>query len=313
MKRVLVTGGRGYIGARLVERLRRDGMLVRVLSHSGDSAELDVEERRGDLRDPSIWPALLADIDAVVHLAAQTSVYVAERDPIADAAINVMPVLALLEACKAGPPRTIVLASTATVVGLPTHLPVGDDVVPKPVTTYDTHKLMAEQYLALYARLGVVTGCALRLGNVYGPGPRSKSADRGVINQMVRRAINGEPLSVYGSGEYVRDYVYIDDVVDAFVRALHAGDQLGGRAYLIGSGAGRRLVDAITTIGQITEARLGRPVAVTHVDAPANLSPIEFRNFIADTKAFQAITDWRVTVSFETGIERTLEAVIDAG
>jgi UDP-glucose 4-epimerase len=201
----------------------------------------------------------------------------------------------------------VVLAGTATVFGLPTRVPVADDAVPKPVTIYDQHKHVAEKYLDLYARMRNVRGAVLRLCNVYGPGPVGTSSDRGVINLMVRRAIQGQPLTVYGSGELVRDYVYIDDVVSAFQVALDHADTLAGGAYLIGSGVGTRIVDAMHIIADTAKQKLGRAPDVTHIPEPANQSPIEKRNFIADTTAFQERTGWRPSVMFADGIARTFD------
>jgi UDP-glucose 4-epimerase len=175
--KMLVTGGCGYIGGPLTARLLADGHAVRVL-HRSSRVPQAAESVTGDIRDRAIWETALVDIDAVVHLAAQTSTYVADGDPVSDAAINVQPVLDLLDAIRrSGRPRAVVLASTATVFGLPQHLPVDDAAPVSPVTTYDLHKRMAEQYLELYAGRGFVTGAALRLCNVYGPGPQSSSAE----------------------------------------------------------------------------------------------------------------------------------------
>jgi UDP-glucose 4-epimerase len=296
MRRVLVTGGTGYIGTRLVESLRvaRDHVTI-------------LRRTNGALPDVDGWLEALEGIDAVVHLAAQTSAYVSDRDPIADAQANVVPVLALLEACARASTKTVVLAGTATVFGLPAHVPIADDASLNPVTIYDLHKHVAEQYLELYARMRGVGGATLRLCNVYGPGPAGTSADRGVINLMVRRAIQGQALTVYGTGELVRDYVYIDDVVAAFRLALDHAETLAGGGYLIGTGVGTRIVDAMQTIAQVAR-RFGAAPDVIHVPEPGDQSPIEKRNFIADASAFRSKTGWEPTVSFADGIARTFDA-----
>jgi nucleoside-diphosphate-sugar epimerase len=301
MRRVLVTGGTGYIGTRLVASLRAAGDDVTVLRRSN-----------GQLPDLDGWTRALDGIDAVVHLAAQTSAYVSDRDPVADAQANVLPVLALLEACARGATRTVVLAGTATVFGLPAQVPVADDAVARPVTVYDLHKRLAEQYLDLYARMRAIRGAALRLCNVYGPGPAG-SPDRGIINMMVKRATDGKALTVYGTGELVRDYVYIDDVVEAFRLAIDHAGTLAGGAYLIGSGVGTRIVDAMQLVAQTAAIKLGKAPDVTHVPEPDDQSPIEKRNFIADTTAFRTKTGWRAQVAFPDGIARTFDAVLGHG
>lgn len=301
MRRVLVTGGTGYIGTRLVASLRAAGDEVTVLRRVN-----------GQLPDLDGWAHALGGIDAVVHLAAQTSAYVSDRDPVADARVNVLPVLSLLEACARGSTRTVVLAGTATVFGLPARVPVADDAPTQPVTVYDLHKRLAEQYLDLYARMRELRGATLRLCNVYGPGPAG-SPDRGIMNMMVRRAAEAKPLTVYGTGELVRDYVYIDDVVAAFRLAISRADVLAGGAYLVGSGVGTRIVDAMQLVAQTAATKVGKAPDVTHVPEPAGQSPIEKRNFIADTSAFSAKTGWRAQVPFAEGIARTFDAVLGHG
>ncbi|MBE0691307.1 MAG: NAD-dependent epimerase/dehydratase family protein, partial [Anaerolineae bacterium] len=238
----------------------------------------------------------------------QTSTYAANADPIADQAINVQPMLHLLETCRRhGGCPTVCFASTVTVAGIPEHLPVDENHPDHPLTIYDLHKQMSEQYLRWYAEQDFVRGVTLRLSNVYGPGPRSGSTDRGILNQMVRRALAGESLTVYGAGDQVRDYLYVEDVAWAFIAAALNGESLNGRHFVIGSGEGHTIAEAMEMIAKSAEARTGRKVPVIHVDPPATLSPIEKRNFIADSGRFRRITGWRPQWFLAEGIARTME------
>jgi nucleoside-diphosphate-sugar epimerase len=314
-KRVLVTGAGGYLGGRIGPRLSELGAIVRRWSRDASrlapwSGPNSVEDISGDLHDPVAWDRALDAVDVVFHLAAQTSAYRASEDPAEDLASNVGSVVALLESCRRhGGRPAIVFASTATVIGLTYGKEMIDEsVLERPVTVYDLHKWVAEQYLFTYSRLGIARATALRLANVYGPGPTSASADRGVLNRMVRKALSGEPLTIYGTGEQVRDYVYIDDVVRAFVAAANGIDGLDGRPALIGSGTGCTIAGMVRLVAARVTAQTGRTVEVRHVEPPPDLLPIEQRSFIADCRRFAAATGWRAEVSLEDGIDRTIAA-----
>src|SRR6185503_293003 len=129
----------------------------------------------------------------------------------------------------------IVFASTVTVVGITQPQPTNEAQECLPVTIYDLHKLIAEQYLEAYCRLNQAHGTTLRLANVYGPGSSAVVEDRGILNKMMRRALNEESLTMFGSGEWYRDYVYIDDVLAAISAALHHQIETNGRHWIVGS------------------------------------------------------------------------------
>jgi nucleoside-diphosphate-sugar epimerase len=173
---------------------------------------------------------------------------------------------------------------------------------------YDLHKQVAEQYLRWYAEQGIVRGVTLRLANVYGPGPRSSRSDRGILNQMIRRALAGEPLTVYGTGEQVRDYVYVEDAARAFLAAARNGESLTGGCFVIGSGRGHTIDEAMRMIAMRCAARTGIEVPVRHVEPPGALSPIEQRHFVADTRRFCAATGWHARCTLAEGIDLTMEA-----
>ena len=293
---LFITGGSGYLASNLV------------LALSAIGCSIDLLSRSDDLWSQKTWERAVEGVDAVFHFAAQTSVPVAERDPEADYHSNVLPMLLLLEACRRMGRRPVVLfAGTVTQAGLTRSIPVNEANPDHPITIYDLHKLFAEAYLKRYVEAGVVNGACLRLANVFGPGPKSSSADRGVLNMMVRKALAGETLTIYGSGERIRDYVFVDDVVSAFLHAAARMDRVNGRHFVIGSGQGRSIAEAVEAVAERASLRIGRRPPVVHREPPSPPSPIEDRDFIADTTAFRRATGWLPQVGFLDGLDRTLE------
>ncbi|MDW7710834.1 MAG: NAD-dependent epimerase/dehydratase family protein [Deferrisomatales bacterium] len=315
-KGILITGGAGYLASSLVALLKDAYCRIVRLDRPGAAWEpvrgnAQVVDVAGDVSDPAVWERNLHGIDFVFHFAAQTSTYEANDSPVADQAVNVRPMLYLLEACRRrGARPTVCFSSTVTVAGMPERLPVDECHPDHPFTVYDLHKRMAEQYLRWYAEQGFVQGVILRLANVYGPGPRSSRSDRGVLNQMICRALAGEVLTVYGAGDQVRDYVYVEDVVRAFLAAARHAEALSGRHFIIGSGRGHTITEAMRMIAERVASRTGREVAVRHVAPPDGLSPIEGRHFVGDSSLFSGLTGWQPRTSLAEGIDRTMESLL---
>lgn len=313
-KSILVTGASGVLGTSLVAALRH--VPCRIIRLSRDPSKLvhldgaaRIEDRKGDIRSAETWAAELPGSDVVFHLAGQTSVYTAEQDPIADHDSNVRPILLMGAAARStGSRPSVVFAGTATEIGLSRYLPVDEGHPDEPVTVYDLHKLTAERYLKLLSRQRVVRGVTLRLANVYGPGPASSSADRGVLSLMVRRALRGEPITIYGTGGRLRDYVFIDDVIDAFLLAGAGCDRVDGQHLVVGTGKGWTLRDAMHTVASRVAELTGTLAPLTHVPAPAHLSPIEDRDFVADPARLCKSLGWMPRIALPEGIDRTVAA-----
>lgn len=292
-KTVAVTGAAGFLGGCLVNRL----------------AAVDCRILRVTRTAPLPWDDVVSDADVVFHFAAQTSSVAAAEDPDWDFAANVAPMRQLLDACRRRGRRPVVLfAGTVTQSGIPSRLPVDEDAVDRPVTIYDQHKLIAEHDLKAAASGGTVCGATLRLANVYGPGGHGRNKDRDILNRMIAAAVRGEPLTVYGAGDYVRDYVFVEDVVDAFLMAAVHPGRVNGKHYVIGSGRGITIREAFELVAARVEALTGRRVPVITAEPPAALSEIEQRHFVADSSRFSAATGWRPAWSLSDGIDRTIEA-----
>ena len=313
-KTILVTGAMGYIGSALIQRLSGYPCCIVMASRQGGSGDwadtssaATIEGLAGDISEPDFWRCALeaSGADIIFHFAGQNSVYAAAENPTADFAANVAPILNLAEAARALPKKIDVLYSgTATVVGMAAQ----QDNIDRPLTVYDQHKLMAEQYLELYARLNVLRSVTLRLANVYGPGVTVGSPDRGILNKVIAAALNGKPVSIFGDGDSTRDYIYIDDVIEAFVHAGANMERVTGKHYFLGTGAGHLVKDAFTLAATQAAAARGMDANISHVPWPEGLSEIERRNFVADIKDLSDATGWRPRVDLREGIDRTIAA-----
>ncbi|PKN02175.1 MAG: hypothetical protein CVU77_01770 [Elusimicrobia bacterium HGW-Elusimicrobia-1] len=317
-KTILITGGRGYLADTLVALLRgTDCKVIRAdikppeaaTPRAGESPE--IEEIVEDIGVSGISPELLRRADIIFHFAAQTSVYRAEEDPADDWRINVMPMLSMLETCRKNRHcPTVLFSGTVTVTGMSQYLPVDEKHPDAPMTIYDIHKLTAENYLKHYAASGFVKGCVLRLANVYGPGKKSSSADRGILNLMARKALAGEDITLYGDGNFTRDYIYVNDVARAFLTAASKIDLLNGRHFVLGSGTGHTVSEAFSMVAEMAMAKKpGIKSTVKSVPAPKNLSPIENRNFVADRSEFTKLTGWAPEYDLKTGIKSTIDSI----
>jgi UDP-glucose 4-epimerase len=312
-KHILITGGGGYLASCIVKLLQDVDCFIVRLDRPGALFSpvvgmAEVHNIVGDVRDTSVWEEALLNIDVVFHLAAQTSAYDANTNPVEDLRINVNPMLYMLETCRRqGWKKNIIFSSTVTIAGLPVFLPVNENHPEDPMTIYDLHKQMAENYLKYYIKQNVVKGAILRLANVYGPGPKSSRSDRGILNQMIRKALAGEPLTVYGTGDQIRDYVYVEDVSIAFLKAAGHIESVNGRHFVIGSGQGYTIAQAMSLVSERVALITGKAVPLEHVAPPSSLLPIESRNFVADTRKFNEATGWEAYYMLAEGIDLTMK------
>lgn len=306
MNTIVITGARGYIGSILAGRLTSEGRAVRLVSRSIlPQARVDakIEQVQGDLRDESCWRTLLDGAEAVVHLSSRTDLRAAEVDAEDDDSLNVEPVRALVRAAeRRNAPIPVIFASTVTIVGCEHCNPVDEQTPDRPCSVYDRHKLECEAILREATERGLLRACALRLSNVYGYGGVSINANRGVLNVMLGRALRGEPLTLFGDGAYVRDYTHVDDVVDAFYRAVTVHRICDGRHYVIASGRGHTLAEAYAFVKESALEYVDRCIEVRRIPEPPDLHPIERRNFVGNSRLFEQNTGWRPRFGLRDGI-----------
>ena len=298
----LVTGGAGFLGAALSNRLCRDGHQVRVVDDlsAGDPSRLedDVLFTRGDVTDrPKLW-TLLQDVDCVYHLAARVLVSESILYPCAYNEVNVGGTVSVMEAMRDAGVRRVVLTSSGAVYGEQAEQPVREDQPPNPQSPYAVSKLAAEYYVRTIGALWGIETVILRVFNAYGPGQRLPASHPPVVPRFLRQARQGGSLVIFGSGGQTRDFVYVDDVVEALVGASMAPD-VDRRIVNVGSGLETSINDLASLVARVT----GREVDVLH--SPAESGGVA--RLCADLTAARQLLDYEPRVQLRDGLRLTLE------
>jgi UDP-glucose 4-epimerase len=263
VKRALVTGGAGFIGSNLVDRLIDCGYRVRVLDDlstgkldniHGHLASGEVEFVEGDIRDRVMVNRCVEDVDVVVHLAAQTSVPFSVENKDVTYEVNLEGTLNVLRSCAKSNVNKMVFSSTCAVYGDPVFLPITEEHPTKPISPYASSKLAAEKSCLGFNDSAFFSTIILRFFNVYGP-RQALSSESGVVTQFVDRLRRGLPLVVYGDGSQTRDFIFVSDVVDV-VMDLLVREDLGGEVFNVGSGVQTSIHELAETFLDLTGSNL---------------------------------------------------------
>ncbi len=297
MKHCVVTGGAGFIGSNIVGALLRDGVCVTVLDNlsSGYESNLlpfpDVRFVRGDVRDPEAVGSALEGTDVVFHLAASVGNKRSIDDPVTDAEINVLGTIRVLEAARKYGVKKIVVTSSAGIFGELKTLPIREDHQVEPDSPYGCTKLCEEKLCLAYAKLYGIDAVALRYFNVYGPNQRF-DAYGNVIPIFAFQMLRGEPITIFGDGEQTRDFIHVNDVVQANVKAARTPSITG--AYNIAS-ASRITINELV---RLLERASGITPKVFH--GPER--PGDVRHSLADISKAQAAFGFSPSVALEEGL-----------
>jgi UDP-glucose 4-epimerase len=299
--RALVTGGAGFIGSHLVDRLLADGDSVNVIDDlstgSSNNVPPHAQLHRVDIGD---WNSLRDVViafrpDVVFHAAAQTDVGRSIREPDYDARVNVLGGLNVLRATHAAGARRVVYASSAAVYGPPERLPVPETHPTRPISDYGSSKLALEHYLNAYQARGLIEYAALRFANVYGPRQRS-DGEGGVVAIFTDRMRAGKPVTVFGDGTKTRDYIYVGDVVDATVRAAS-----GPTGVVANLGWGRQVSD-LDLFREVAAATGYSREPTFAPDRPGDIA-----HSCLDPALARRTWDWKPTVALRDGVRRVVE------
>jgi len=305
-KRVLVTGGLGFIGSNLaIELARRGAEVVAVDSmipvYGAKLANLEPVHDRirinySDLRDPYTMPHLLRGQELVFSLAGQLSHLDSMRDPATDLDSNCRSQLSLLETCRALKQDTkIVFASTRQIYGRPRYLPVDENHPIYPVDVNGINKLAAERYYTLYHDVYGMRTVSLRLTNTYGPRMDLGSNSKGFVGIFIRKALLGERISLFGDGLQRRDFNYVDDVVQALLLCGES-DRVNGRSFNLGYPRPYTLLELVEILRGLTPFEYGC------VPFPPEHRAIDIGDYYADFSAFQTSTGWTPKTDLPQGL-----------
>jgi nucleoside-diphosphate-sugar epimerase len=309
-KNVLVTGGLGFIGSNLARALVGLGANVTVVDalfpeYGGNLFNLDgtadrVQVNISDIGSETAISALVREQDFIFNLAGQISHTESMANPFRDMYVNAQCHLTLLEACRRNNQAAkIVYASTRSVYGSPSRLPVDETVTPEPIDVNGVNKLSGEQFHLVFHKAYGLRTCALRLTNTYGP--RMRPGNIAFINLFLKLALDDETISIFGDGEMLRDLLYVDDAVSAFL-AVGVCEETNGEVYNVGSaspvtvGAVARLVTTLAGRGQCEL----KPYPPEH-------KRVEIGHYYAGISKLQRAVGWSPRVTLEDGLTRTIE------
>jgi UDP-glucose 4-epimerase len=311
-KRVLITGGVGFIGSNLAIRLQQLGAEIVLIDslipeYGGNLWNIGpikecVRVNISDVRDPHALKYLVQGQNYLFNLAGQTSHLDSMADPQTDLDINARAQLSILEGCrKHNPAIKVVFASTRQIYGRPEYLPVDERHRLHPVDVNGINKMAGEWYHIVYHDVYGIRTTVLRLTNTYGPRMRVKDARQTFLGIWIRRLMEGLPVLVFGDGKQVRDFNYVDDVVDALIMAA-ASDDANGQIYNLGAEDPMTLKDLAALL-----VRLHGQGSYQLVPFPDDRKVIDIGDYYADYRKFRSQFGWRPRTDLKDGLKKTLE------
>jgi len=310
-RRVMITGGLGFIGSNLAHHLVELGADILLIDsllpgYGGNLFNIaDIEDRVrvniADIRMQSTMGVLARGQDVIFNLAGQVSHIDSMRDPYTDLEINCRAQLSILEACRTNNPNVrVVFAGTRQVYGRPDYLPVDERHLVRPADINGVNKAAGEYYHLLYNNVFGVHACSLRLTNVYGPRQLIRHNRQGFIGWFIRLAIEDGNIEIFGDGSQMRDFVYVDDAADAFLRA-GASEACDGDVFNVGGTEPISHRDLANLLVEVAGA--GR---VHYVEWPPEKKRIDIGSFYSDSTRFQQRVGWTPQIGLREGLKRTL-------
>jgi UDP-glucose 4-epimerase len=311
-KRVLVTGGLGFIGSNLTIRLVELGARVTIVDNmmprlGGNLSNVKqiadhIHINFSDVRDSHSMDYLVKDQEFIFHLAGQVNHVDSIRNPIQDLDINCRGTLVLLESCRQyNRDVKIIFAGTRGEYGSSVKLPVAEDHPTNPKGIYAVTNLTAEKMILVYDDVHKIPGACLRITNTYGPRHQMAHDEYGVLNWFIRKAIDGEIVPVFGDGRILRDFLYVDDLVDCFLQVA-ACDRAYGEVFNVGSGIPISFIELAKKIVQI--AGKGK---VAFTEFTQERKEVEPGDYYTDISKIKKIVGWEPKMGLEEGLRKTVE------
>jgi UDP-glucose 4-epimerase len=307
--RYLVTGGAGFIGSNLVATLVTAGERVRVLDNlaTGRWAHLDgirdashVERVEGDIRDPAAVARAAEGVEVVFHQAALGSVPRSVESPIESDAVNTGGTVTVLDVARRQGVRRVVFAASSSAYGETPALPKREDMAPLPLSPYAVTKLACEHYLKVFAGIYGLETVSLRYFNVFGPNQTPDGAYAAAIPRFVDAALGGRPITIYGDGGQTRDFCFIDNTVQANLKAATTANKLTGQVVNVACGERISLNQLLANIGEVTGTKIE---ADYHPERAGDV-----RDSLADIGRARSLLGYEPLVDVKEGLRRTVEA-----
>lgn len=308
--RIAVIGANGYLGSSLVQKLVEIGCHVIRVSKINTSFIPGTISLTGNMLNANFCEIVVKNSDIIYYLSGNTSVHAAAKNPDKNYQSTVLPIINIIEASKVTQkvPK-LIFASTATVYGLTPNLPIDETYLVDPKTVYDKHKYIAENFINSANSSGILHGTSMRLSNVYGPSLRSNSSnDRGVVNKTLIQALQGKNLKIFGSGEYIRDYIYISDVIDSFILVGGQRD-MTHNLFNVGTGVGTTIKILYEMIAKLVQIKTGQVVSLEFHPFPENSSSIDERNYTTNISRLAAATGWYPRYNLMKGLETFVDSI----
>lgn len=312
-KNTLITGGMGMIGSNIAMKLVEYGANVTILDamlplYGGNLYNIEdirnnIALNIADIRDVSALNYLVKDMDVIFNLAAQVSYIDSQTDPLLDLDINCKGHLLLLEACRNYNPGAKIIFSGSRleygeIVG---HEKVTEDHPLRPKSFYGIHKVVGEYYHLMYYKLHGIKTVAFRIANPYGVRHQMKHSKYGIVNYFIKKAMNNETIEIFGEGEQLRDYIYVEDIVFAML-AAGITDQADGEVFNIGSGISIQFREMVSSVVEIVGSG-----SIKKIPWPENYRIIEGGDFECDIRKAETILGWKPKYGLKEGIEKTVE------
>ena len=297
---ILLVGGSGFLGSALAKALSSNGRQVHVLSRGCEEGEYDgIEWHAGDQEDPDAVLPLLDDCDTVVHLASTSTPGSSARTPLLEAEGNLLAIAQFIETASSRPPkRLIYVSSGGAVYGDVPSQPVSEREGPSPRSYYAAGKVAAEGFMTAFSHANAVPLTILRPANLYGPSQPLRDGF-GVVRILFDKAIHDEEIEIWGDGSAVRDYLYIDDAVDACLALINQADATG--VFNVGSGVGTSLDALVSLIGDV----VGQPLTVMR--RPARKTDVHAIQL--DCTRIREATGWTAATPLQEGLRATWDAL----
>lgn len=312
MKNILIIGGLGFIGSNLAHALVKRDCKITILDAEIDpygwnhynikSITNKIKYKKIDIRNRDELHDQVKNKDIIFNFAGQVSRIISLENPQLDIDINIMGSINLLEAVKNfAPDAKVIFAGSRAQTGEPQYLPVDENHPDNPTDIYGINKLTSEKYHKLYFDVYKIRTTVFRINNVYGPRCQIKHGHYGVLNLFIYWALSNSPLTVFGDGSQTRDYIYIDDLVDAFISVID-NPKSDGHYFQVGSGIETKFIEMVNIIKDILPHS-----KIVHQPFPELLDKIDINRYVSTSKKLNHMTDWVPKISLRKGIAKTIE------